>query len=92
VIEPGISGALASSCERQAIGRTYRIALVHAARPVQEFSEAGTALSDFFRQLRRLGHVEGYLALFGTHKKGRRCLRHDGKQNDPIACDGHRSK
>jgi len=45
----------------QQVTKTYHIALVHPSRPISEMSESGGTpfYAAFFKELRRLGYIEG---------------------------------
>ena len=52
-------GAMAASAVRSAAaGKTYRLAFVSPSQPTKEMSETGF-LQSFFKELRRLGYIEG---------------------------------
>src|SRR5947207_5901095 len=63
IIGFGIGGAIAMplAARAQQPGKTYRIALVHPAAPVESMTEAKNPRSwrPFFAELRRLGFAEG---------------------------------
>jgi putative tryptophan/tyrosine transport system substrate-binding protein len=55
----GLVGAIAAGAVRaRAAGKTYRLAFMHPSQPTSEMSETGYFRS-VFKELRRLGYIEG---------------------------------
>jgi putative tryptophan/tyrosine transport system substrate-binding protein len=81
----GLVGALASSALRaRAAGKTYRLALMSATQPTSEMSETGFYRT-LFKELRRLGYIEGENLVLLRFSAGGDAARYDSVIGEVIS-------
>jgi putative tryptophan/tyrosine transport system substrate-binding protein len=73
----GLAGAIVASAVRaRAAGKTYRLAVMSGSQPTSEMSETGFYRT-LFKELRRLGYIEGENLVVSRFSAGGDAARYD---------------